>query len=95
MSTSETKYFIEGWKDIPLYLQYHMPALSEEFKPEDVQPYYDIYDDGRLILYINLVRTKRYRIFWKKKEEIIHKINDDRIRVLVTEKPERRECGKE
>ena len=85
MSTFKVKYYIQYWQN--------HPELDDEFVPEDVMPYYDIFNNGDIILYIKQrVKNQKWLIF-SYTEEIIKKVNEKRIKVVVTEKPERRQCG--
>lgn len=58
-----------------------------KFKPEDVQPYYDSYDDGSIVVYIKI--KKFFGLF-----AYDCAVNSDDIYYIETEIPERRECGR-
>ena len=85
MSSLQIKYLIKWW-------DYH-PEYDEEFKPGDVMPYYDIYNNGKIILYIKQRIKKRKWLFFPYIEEKIVRVSDSKIKVIITEIPVRRECG--
>ena len=79
MSKFKTKY----------YIRFGIFGDSiEEFDPNDVMDYYDLWSDGSITIYIR----KRYNFFWLKREEIFS-YNDNNITIIDCETPERKYCG--
>jgi hypothetical protein len=67
-----------------VYGGYTEPIIDYfEFKPEDVLPKYDIYDNGRMVLYI-----KRKKFFGLR--EVVELVSESNI--YYEELPERRIC---
>ena len=88
MSLSQTKYIIEWWQN--------HPNLNEEFVPEDVLPYYDIYKNGTIDIYLKQLKKVRKWLFFVEGKEVITKVPERLIKVIVIEIPEipeRRQCG--
>ena len=59
-----------------------------EFQPEDMMPYYDIYDNGKIYFYVK--QNKKF-LWWE--WEVIWKLSDDMIELI--EIPVKKECYRE
>ena len=79
MSTSETTWYRKTNYD-----------YFVEFKVENVQPYYDIYKNGSIILYIETY-VDSFWSFLRVKKGIIA-VNENDIHIEISEIPERRNC---
>ncbi len=64
------------------------------FKPENVEPYYDMFESGRIRIYVTITET-RYRIFKLFPYEVTntYSVMDDNVHITETTPPIRMNCG--
>ena len=86
MSTFKNKIELKYW-----WMDYGLLGHENyRFDLKDVMPYYDIYSDGTIIIYIKIKRIIWFAP-WKKIEKIID-VHEDSITITKHEVPERRKC---
>ena len=88
ISDYELEYYIKGCRSY----EFFYPDI--QFYPEDVQPYYDLWDNGEITLYINVDKEKGmfpFSLPFFNKKRIVKCVDAD-VFIQVVEIPERRYC---
>lgn len=94
MDTQEKTRIGNGSILMPKFIKYRVaytffPQASFEFKPEDVEPYYEIYDNGDMIFFIK----QKYKFLGLFNRTRILEVSDQHIDVSVYEYPVKVKCS--